>query len=101
MKSKKESQEFFEDLFVQSKHILTNTKFQSPLDGFNVSSNALNQFTPFVNNQKKLPSTSDYESEFLLQKQKEHRTAFKLPISITSQQTGLLSMTDEIDQLLT
>jgi len=59
------------------------------------------QFTPFMNNQKKLPSTSNYESEFLLQKQREHRDQYKLPTSVTlAPGGGLLSMTDEIDQLL-
>jgi hypothetical protein len=56
------------------------------------------QFTAFLNNQKKLPSTSNYESEFLLKKQREHRDQYKLPTSVTlAPGGGLLSMTDEID----
>ena len=43
-KNSSESVEFFNDLFVQSRHILANSKFQSPMDGLMIQNT---QFTPF------------------------------------------------------
>ncbi len=87
-------------MFVESKHILANTKFQSPLDGLSVRQEVI----PYTN-LRKVPNTSDFESDFLLSKRREYEQK-KDPLMLRSGppavdlSSGLLSMTDEIDQLL-
>ena len=70
----KESKKFFKEMVVQSKQMLINTKYKQPSmideDELNWSVNPILDHLPLYQQSPRLPSSSNFENDFLLERGK-------------------------------
>lgn len=96
----KDSKKFFKDLFTESKQMLLNNKYKpaAPADENDLdwSPNPIIDHLPLYQQSPRLPTTSNFESEFLLEKVRLRETEMKIPVEIPN----LNTMSDEVDILL-